>query len=101
MSTITLAPTKESILEHIKNKDYNWFDFNIDDCTLNIGSYSVVEERNMGDGNEMYRTLFFSEYELYVSLTGWFSSYGPPEWTDIFVSEPFTYYETRYSPIQK
>ena len=87
---------KQNILEHIKNQNFDWFDYYSDSFGLKQMKYQEVDSGNDGDGNDRWMTLFFSEHNMYVTLTGGYSSYGESGWSDIYVSEPYIYSETRY-----
>lgn len=60
--------------------------------------YTVVEDRNLGDGNACFATLYFSSVDKYVTLEGTYSSWDSSHWNKVYFSEPFTYQETRYKP---
>ena len=59
---------------------------------------------NDGDGRSAYLTLSFSfkddQPDLLVSLVGWYSSYDGDNWDRVFLSEPYTFTETRYAEVR-
>ena len=62
-------------------------------------SVEEVEHRDEGDGHAQYMTIHFKPYDLYVSMTGRYSSYGDCSWNEVFISEPYPHTETRYRKI--
>jgi hypothetical protein len=59
-----------------------------------------IEERNDGDGRTAYQTYHFPEYDLHVSLVGWYFSSEGYEWDEVFLSEPYEHKEIRYKSIE-
>ena len=64
-------------------------------------SVEEVENRNEGDGHAMYLTLHFKPYDMYVTLAGYYSSWGSSEWDEIFVSKPYEVTETYYARVEE
>lgn len=92
------ARLMELLLRTDEKKLTNW----TDDVTLLSPEYDetlyrIVEDDNYGDCREMYVTYFFPEFDLYIKLTGIYSSYGDSEWYEIKEVRPVervvTFYE--------
>jgi len=62
-------------------------------------SAETVENRNEGDGAERYITYYFAPYDLYISMSGYYSSYGESTWNEMFVAKPYIYTEIHYKPL--
>ena len=113
--TLRLA-SKEEILAKIQEKNVRWFrdqkyvlgqeefeelDENEEKWKAEGDFYRTiptVEERNDGDGNDAYLTIHFKEHDMYVSLTGTYSSWDSTNYHRVFQSVPYTYTETRFKP---
>ncbi len=63
----------------------------------------TVYQDNDGDGRTAYLTLKFDfkdgQPDLFVSMLGYYSSYGGDNWDRVFFSEPYTFTETRYREV--
>ncbi len=109
-------PTKEELIETVRlgkmmlrnyEDEYDWLSGEPSDndeenwviFASALKNIKVVEDRNFGDGNDAFKTFYFKDYDLYISMTGYYSSYNGYEWTSIFLSKPYQYTETRYEEI--
>ena len=59
-------------------------------------SVVMVEDDNDGDGNEMRKTIHFKDYDLYVSLRGYYSSWDNSQWENVYVTRPVEYTAVRF-----
>lgn len=62
-------------------------------------SVEELDISNSGDGSQCRRTMHFIPYNLYVTMLGTYSSWDSPKWDDVFFSEPYTFTETRFKPV--
>lgn len=90
---------REEILEKVKRNDTDFFYRIYDESYANKDEVEIVYDQNLGDGNEYYITIYFKKMDLYVSLSGVYSSWESPSWDYAKFAEPFEYTETRYKPV--
>jgi hypothetical protein len=112
--------SKELIEQKVFHNDANWFyrtfynnDYYEDEFDKNIepeyniftekdieeirkGKVKIVYCQNYGDGNDYDITFHFSDFDFYVSIEGYYSSYATSEFHKVYFSEPFEYKEIRY-----
>lgn len=92
--------TKEEILEKIKGNNAEWFgniDYS-DHCKL-CGKIQLMDQRYYGDGNERFVTVHFVDHGIYVSVEGYYSSYGSSSWDTCYLSVPYTHTEIRFNRV--
>ena len=105
MNKETSLPPKEEILEMVKQQDEIQNAREFENKFSRYGRYSELiewfDERNYGDGNEQFATVYFKPYDLYVSLIGTYSSYDGSTWEQCFVSRPYIHREVRFEPVEE
>lgn len=105
--------TKEFILEKVKNNDVKFFNSVIieADTFYKDGQeytyeqwFSEVEEvyyKSYGDGNELYYAYHFPQIDIYVLITGTYSSWDRNQYDKVELAEPYEFKETRYRAIKR
>lgn len=69
---------KETVITHIRKANYDVGEFAfMDEGTIpNIGDFTQIEQRGgEGQGDYWYSVKHFSEKDLYVKVSGFYSSY--------------------------
>ena len=56
----------------------------------------IVYDQNWGDGRLWQVALYFKEEDIYILLSGYYSSEGESEFDEVTLAEPFEFKETRY-----
>ena len=103
--------TKEEVLKRIEKKDFRFFYvclYNGDYAEDEEGNYirysmncKTVQRENHGDGNDYFITFQFPDFDnMYVTLSGTYSSWDSPNWYEVYLSEPYQYMVTDYRKLQ-
>ncbi|HNC56666.1 MAG TPA: hypothetical protein PLP33_14545 [Leptospiraceae bacterium] len=104
--------TKEFILEKIKDKDIKFFRDLMIGARLDIegiiykysdydSEFKEVYYQTYGDGNEFYTAFHFPEIDVYILITGTYSSWDSNSYDKVELAEPYEYTEIRYRPVNE
>jgi len=93
--------TGAEIIQRVNKNDHKFF-YDIH-CGRTPESYESLEDKvktvydqNYGDGNDILICLHFEDLNLYIQLSGTYSSYEDPYWDSVSFAIPFEFTETRY-----
>jgi hypothetical protein len=81
------------------NGDYNYCDSTDNENDIIGNHVRIVYDMNYGDGNDYYITFHFVDFDFYVSIEGYYSSYDSAQFNEVYFSKPYEYKEIRYEKI--
>lgn len=95
--------TLDLVKEKIAASSYKFFDddywvqeVEASEDPFEDGQMVNVHSNDGGDGRGATKTVYIPKLDVYVTLEGWYSSYGGTEYNKIGFSKPYEYKETRY-----
>lgn len=91
--------TRETVLTKLKENDLDFFIEVYNEHTYHESNCRQRYYMSYGDGNELIIVLGFEfpdSDDIYVQISGYYSSWDGNRYVSVDLVEPYTYSETRY-----